>query len=218
MLIDMKNILLVDDHAIVRRGLIQVLEDEELSSYRCLEAENGSDAMRVLRENSVDVVLLDIAMPGRRGTEVLGQIRQEFPKVPVLVLSSYPEDQYACRLIRAGAFGYLNKQSPPEQLLEAVESLLIGKKYISSSVANLLAESLTKPTEDDKQPLHEKLSDREYYVFTQIALGTPLTDIGKQVNLSVKTIATYRSRIMEKMRMSSNADLTLYAVRNNLIE
>ena len=213
----MSRILVVDDHAIVRRGLIQVLEGYD-PEYDLGEVDNGGDALQKLREEQWDLVLLDIAMPGRRGTEVLSQIKQEFPKVPVLILSSYPEDQYAVRLIKAGAIGYLNKQSAPDQLIEAVKTALMGKKYISPLVAELLADSLYSQQDDESTPLHERLSDREYYVFTQLALGVSLTDIGAELNLSVKTIATYRSRLLEKMSMTSNAELTLYAVRNNLIE
>lgn len=213
----MRRVLVVDDHAIVRKGLIQVLDSAD-QGFEFGEASNGAEAMQVLRREEWDVVLLDIAMPGRRGTEVLAQMKQEFPKIPVLILSSYPEDQYAVRLIRAGAVGYLNKQSPPDQLIEAVSKAMVGKKFISPKVADLLAESLSDSGQEESGPLHEKLSDREFHVFTQLALGVPLTEIGKDLNLSVKTIATYRSRLMDKMGMSSNAELTLYAVRNNLIE
>ncbi len=213
----MYNILIVDDHAIVRRGIIQVLKDNH-PDYQFIEASNGGEAMQLLREALPEMVLLDIALPGRRGTDILLQIKQEFPKLPVLILSSYPEDQYAVRLIRAGAVGYLNKQSPPEQLIDAIKTVLAGKKYISSTVATLLADNISGKKEVGAAPLHEKLSDREYHVFMQLALGVPLTEIGKEINLSVKTIATYRSRLLEKMGVSSNAELTLYAVKNNLIE
>ncbi len=212
------RVLIVDDHAIVRRGMIQILESTG-DAYTLGEAENGSEAMRLIRSELWDVVLLDIAMPGKRGIEVLSQIRQEKPKLPVLVLSSYPEEQYAVRLIRAGAVGYLNKQSAPDLLVDAVREVALGRKFISPTVACLLADSmLDQRSDEQEQPLHEKLSDREYHVFIQLALGVPLTEIGRELCLSVKTIATYRSRLLEKMRLNSNAELTLYAIRNQLIE
>jgi len=198
--------------------MIQILESAE-KTFEIGEAENGGEAMKKIREEHWDMVLLDIAMPGKRGGEVLVQIRQERPKLPVLVLSSYPEDQYAVRLIRAGAVGYLNKQSAPEQLIDAIEAVSNGKKYISASVASLLAESLSETnSEEDDQPLHEKLSDREFHVFMELALGKPLTNISEELSVSVKTVSTYRARLMEKMKMKSNAELTLYAIRNQLIE
>ena len=198
--------------------MIQILESAE-KTFEIGEAENGGEAMQKIREEHWDMVLLDIAMPGKRGGEVLVQMRQERPKLPVLVLSSYPEDQYAVRLIRAGAVGYLNKQSAPEQLIDAIEAVSNGQKYISASVASLLAESLSDPnSEEDDQPLHEKLSDREFHVFMELALGKPLTNISEELSVSVKTVSTYRARLMEKMKMKSNAELTLYAIRNQLIE
>jgi len=198
--------------------MIQILESAE-KTFEIGEAENGGEAMQKIREEHWDMVLLDIAMPGKRGGEVLVQMRQERPKLPVLVLSSYPEDQYAVRLIRAGAVGYLNKQSAPEQLIDAIEAVSNGQKYISASVASLLAESLSDPnSEEDDQPLHEKLSDREFHVFMELALGKPLTNISDELSVSVKTVSTYRARLMEKMKMKSNAELTLYAIRNQLIE
>jgi len=214
----MTKILIVDDHSIVRKGLIQVLE-EAGGYFEIGEAENGGEAMQKIREESWNIVLLDIAMPGKRGGEVLTQIKQECPKLPVLVLSSYPEEQYAVRLIRAGAAGYLNKQSAPEQLIDAIKKVSEGKKFISSRVTNLLVESIVDQNDDDNdQSLHEKLSDREFHVFLQLALGKPMTNIAQELSLSVKTVATYRTRLLEKMKMKSNAELTRYSIRNKLID
>ncbi len=213
----MKRILIVDDHSIVRRGMRQILE-ETGDSFEFGEAENASEAITQIRDSKWDLVLLDVAMPGKRGPELLVQIKLETPKLPVLVLSAYPEEQYAVRLIKAGAAGYLNKKSAPDFLVEAVKTALKGSKFISPQVAVLLADSISDNEEGSKKLAHEKLSDREYVVFTQIALGVPLSDIGKELNLSVKTIATYRTRLMEKMALKSNAEITLYAMRNNLID
>jgi len=208
----------VDDHSIVRKGLIQILE-ADAKHVEIGEAENGGEAMQKIREEHWDLVLLDIALPGKRGGDVLSQIKQERPKLPVLILSSYPEDQYAVRLMRSGAVGYLNKQSAPEQLIEAIRTVADGHKYISAKVASLLAESLTDPKGNDQDLTpHEKLSDREFHVFMELALGKPLINISDELCVSIKTVSTYRSRLLEKMKMKSNAELTLYAIRNQLIE
>ena len=198
--------------------MIQIFEADE-KTFEIGEAENGSEAMQKIREEHWDMVLLDIALPGKRGSEVLTQIKQERPKLPVLILSSYPEDQYAVRLIRSGAVGYLNKQSAPEQLIEAIKTVAEGKKYINTKVANLLAESLADPKGNDQNQVpHAKLSDREFHVFMELALGKPLINISDELCVSIKTVSTYRTRLLEKMKMKSNAELTLYAIRNQLIE
>jgi len=212
------KLLIVDDHSIVRKGMIQIFEADE-KTFEIGEAENGSEAMQKIREEHWDMVLLDIALPGKRGSEVLTQIKQERPKLPVLILSSYPEDQYAVRLIRSGAVGYLNKQSAPEQLIEAIKTVAEGKKYINTKVANLLAESLADPKGNDQNQVpHAKLSDREFHVFMELALGKPLINISDELCVSIKTVSTYRTRLLEKMKMKSNAEITLYAIRNQLIE
>lgn len=214
----MTKILIVDDHLIVRKGLLQIL-DEAGIPFEIGEAENGAEAMRKIRQQTWDIVLLDIAMPGKRGGEVLSQIKQEFPKLPVLVLSSYPEEQYAVRLIRAGAAGYLNKQGAPEQLIDAIKEVSEGRKFISHRVTELLVETIADNNDEtDDQSLHEKLSDREFHVFLQLALGKPMTQIAESLSLSVKTVATYRARLLEKMKMKSNAELTRYSIRNKLID
>lgn len=213
----MLRILIADDHAIVRKGMIQILE-ETGTVFEIEEAANGNEAIQKARDSKFDLVLLDISMPGKSGVDVLKQLKTEYPKLPVLILSMYPEEQYAVRLIKAGASGYITKESAPELLAEAVTKVSSGQKFISPSVANLLAESITSDIsdEDDSQQ-HSQLSDREYHVFLAIAAGKSQTDIAKDLSLSVKTIASYRSRILQKMHMTSNADMTLYASRNNLI-
>jgi len=211
-----KRILIVDDHAVVRRGMIQILEDTG-DKLHLGEASDGVEAMEKIRSESWDVVLLDVAMPGRSGADVLKQIKQEYPKLPVLVLSMYPEDQYAVRLVRAGASGYMTKESAPELLADAVRMVSVGKKYISPKVAELLAETLAENLNDVEGDLHARLSDREFHVFLQIAGGKGLSDIARELSLSVKTIASYRSRILEKLRLKTNADLTLYASKHDLI-
>ena len=213
----MLKILIADDHAIVRRGMVQILEEAGVP-VQVDEAANGNEAISRVRDNQYDIILLDISMPGKSGVDVLKQIKSEFPKLPVLILSMYPEEQYAVRLIKAGASGYITKESAPELLSEAVTKVSSGQKFISPSVANLLAESINSDVNEiDENKQHLQLSDREYHVFLEIASGKSQTDIAKELSLSVKTIASYRSRIMQKMHMNSNADMTLYASRNSLI-
>ncbi len=214
----MIRILIADDHAVVRKGMIQILEESALQA-QCDEAGDGHETINMIRQGNYDVLLLDIAMPGKNGVDVLKQIRQEGAKLPVLILSMYPPEQYAVRLIRAGASGYLTKESAPEQLAEAVEAVSQGRKYISSTVADLLADSLSgnQGVEVDDNSRHQQLSDREYQVFLRLAAGQGLTEIGKEFHLSVKTIASYRSRILQKMGIKTNAEMTLYASRNELI-
>ena len=213
----MLRVLIADDHAVVRKGMIQILDEANLS-FVPTEACNGHEVMEFVREQEFDLLLLDIAMPGKNGVEVLKQIKQEIPKLPVLILSMYPEDQYAVRLIRAGAAGYLNKEAAPDQLAEAVKAISEGRKFISSQVADLLADSLMRgdPIKNETEP-HEMLSDREFHVFINMAAGKSQTDIARDLSLSVKTIASYRSRILKKLGMKSNAEMTLYASHNKLI-
>ncbi len=183
------------------------------------EVSDGFAVIDRVRKNQYDVLLLDIAMPGKSGVDVLKQIRQEGCRLPVLILSMYPPEQYAVRLIRAGASGYLTKESAPDQLAEAVEAVATGRRYISPDVAGLLADSINDKPDDqeDENSRHHRLSDREYQVFLRLATGQGLTEIGKEFFLSAKTIASYRSRILQKMGMRSNAEMTLYASRNQLI-
>ncbi len=210
----MIRILIADDHQIVREGLKQILaETSDLAVVA--EANNGQDVLLKLEKQTIDVVMLDISMPGRNGLDILKQLRTDHPKLPVLILSMYSEEQYAMRALRAGASGYLSKDSAPEELIEAIRKIFSGKKYVSASLAEKLAVYL-----DDGQdkPLHQALSDREYQVMCMIASGKAVKEIASELNLSVKTISTYRSRILDKMRMKSNASLTHYAIHNQLID
>ncbi|MCB1916300.1 MAG: response regulator transcription factor [Rhodocyclaceae bacterium] len=208
------RVLIADDHSIVRQGLRQILsETEDLAVSG--EAANGVEALQQLRQDSYDVVLMDVSMPDRNGIDALKLIRKEFPRLPVLMLSMYPEEQYAIRALKAGAAGYLNKQSAPEQLVTAIRQVASGKKYVSASLAEELANAIT---DDDDRPLHERLSDREYQTLCLIASGKTLTQIGEELNLSVKTVSVYRARLLEKMRLSNNAELTHYGLKHGLVE
>ena len=207
------KILIADDHPIVREGFKQVLS-ETSDMVVADEASNGQEVLNLVRKNKYDVILLDISMPGRSGLEILKELRSENPKLPVLIVSIYPEEQYAVRAFRAGASGYLTKASAPNELIAAIRKVSKGGRYISSS----LAEKLTYYLDVDatKAP-HEALSDREYQVMLLIASGKTVTEIAEDLCLSVKTISTYRSHILEKMKMKNNAEITLYAVQNKLV-
>jgi two-component system invasion response regulator UvrY len=210
----MIRILIADDHQIVREGLKQILAETSDMAV-VAEANNGQDVLLRLDKQTVDVVMLDISMPGRSGLDILKQLRSDHPKIPVLILSMYSEEQYAMRALRAGASGYLTKDSAPEELIEAIRKIFSGKKYVSVSLAEKLAVYLD---EGQDKPLHHALSDREYQVMCMIASGKTVKEIALDLNLSVKTISTYRSRILDKMRMKSNASLTHYAIHNQLID
>lgn len=206
------RILIADDHAVVRRGLKQIIA-ETPDMVVVDEATNGWEVLDKVRKDDYDVVLLDIAMPGKDGMDVLTQLKYERPELPVLMLSMYPEEQFAVRALRAGASGYLTKESAPDELVTAIRKVSTGGKYVSSSLAERLASLLQKA----ERLSHEILSDREYKVMCLIASGKTVTEIAKELSLSVKTISTYRSRILVKMQMKNNAELTLYAVKNGLI-
>jgi two-component system, NarL family, invasion response regulator UvrY len=210
----MLRILITDDHALIRMGLKQLL----ISGFgSCVigEAQNGREALEQVTTKPWDVVVLDITMPGRSGVDVLHDIKALQPKLPVLILSACSEDQFALRVLKVGAAGYLRKESAPEELIEAIKRVIHGHKYITSSLAEKLASSLHEGTQ--KLP-HETLSDREYEVMCLIAKGRTPTQIAKSLTLSVKTISTYRSRILEKLHLSTNAELTYYAIKNGLVE
>jgi DNA-binding NarL/FixJ family response regulator len=210
----MTNIIIVDDHPIVRQGLKQVLSEEpDMAMFG--EAQNSQEVLELIRKQDWDIVVLDISMPGRGGLDVLKEIKHEQPKLPVLILSIHPEDQYAVRALRAGASGYLTKESAPEELVRAIRKILRGGKYVSSTLAEKMAFNLDMEAE---KPLHETLSDREYQVLLMIASGKTTSEIAEEMALSVKTVSTYRARILEKMKMKSNADLTYYVIKNNLID
>jgi DNA-binding NarL/FixJ family response regulator len=209
----MLKILIADDHAIVRQGLKQIVT-ETPDMVVAGEASNGQELLNRIKEDDYDVVVLDITMPGRDGMDVLKQLRSEKPELPILMLSIHPEEQYALRALRAGASGYLTKESAPDELVVAIRKVSRGGKYISSSLAEKLAFELEVGRE---QAPHETLSDREYHVMCMIASGKTVMEIAQELSLSEKTISTYRSRILEKMNMKNNAELTYYAIKNQLI-
>jgi len=209
----MIRILVADDHPVVRRGLKQILaEDPELAVPA--EAQDGHEVLALVRAHPWDVVLLDLTLPDRSGLEVLKEVKRERPKLPVLVLSIHPEEQFALRVLKAGAAGYLTKGSAPQELVAAVRKVAGGGRYISAGVAEQLAIGL----ERSDRPPHEALSDREDEILRLIASGKTVTQIAAHLALSVKTVSTYRARILEKMHMSSNAELIHYAARNHLAD
>jgi DNA-binding NarL/FixJ family response regulator len=207
------KILLADDHAVVRHGLKQILTDAfKRATYG--EARHAQEALDLVWKQDWDVVVLDITMPGRSGLDVLREIKKFKPSLPVLVLSMHPENQFAVRVLKCGASGYMTKESAPEELVGAVKKVLAGGRYVSNSLAENLAASLSA---SQKAP-QEKLSDREFQVLRLIASGKMVTDIARELSLSVKTISTYRSRILEKMGMKNNAELMHYAIQHRLVE
>lgn len=206
------KIVIADDHPLFRRGLKHALaETGEITV--AAEADNGDELLNQVEKEVFDLVLLDITMPGKNGLDLLKQLKSEHPKLPILILSVHSEDQYAVRFIKAGASGYLTKESAPEQLVEAIRKVAHGGNFASPRITEKLAFNF--PGSD--RPAHETLSDREYQVFCLIATGTSLTDIGKNLSLSVKTISTHRTRILEKMQMKKNAELIHYAITHNLL-
>jgi two-component system, NarL family, invasion response regulator UvrY len=208
------HILIADDHAVVRRGLREILADA-LPDADFTEVGNGDEVLGNLGRSNAAVLVLDINMPGRSGMDVLRDVKHTYPRLPVIILSCQPEDQYAVRCLRAGASAYITKESASEELAIAVKKILGGGRYVSASLAEKLVANLD---ESVNKPLHELLSDREHEVMRMIALGIPLTDIGDKLHVSVKTISSYRARIMEKMQMKSNSELTRYAMTYKLID
>lgn len=208
----MLRVLIVDDHAIVRKGLKQLLLEE--FPFAIIEEVGDAESLfsKVVTKEW-DVVICDLSMPGRSGLEALQQIKEARPELPVLIMSIHPEDQYALRVLKAGASGYLNKESIHTELIPAIQTVKLGKKFITPSVAEILAESLSAAIEEK----HELLSNRELDVFKLLASGKSISEIAEQLCLSATTISTYRARILEKMQMSTNADLTRYALQRNLI-
>lgn len=209
----MTKILVADDHAVVRKGLVQIIS-EAMDLEVAAEASNGSEVIDLMRADEFDVVVLDINMPDKGGFETLQQLSAEFPDVPVLVLSMYSEEQYAVRVLRAGASGYLTKESAPDQLVTAIRRVASGNRYVSPAAADVLVKLLDG--DPDKLP-HEILSNREFQVLVQLAEGKSVTEISEALSLSVKTVSTYRSRVLDKMKMGSNAELARYALENDLI-
>lgn len=210
----MIRILIADDHAIVRAGLKQIVA-ETSDMVVADEASSGHEALNKAWKNDYDVVVLDITMPGINGLDVLKQLKSQRPELPVLVLSIHPEEQYAVRVLRAGASGYLTKESASDELIMAIRKVSLGRKYVTSSLAEKLAFDLET---DIEKPLHETLSDREYQVMCMIASGKTANEVAEELFLSIKTVSTYRSRILEKMKMKSNAELTYYAIKHRLVE
>jgi two-component system, NarL family, invasion response regulator UvrY len=209
----MIKILIADDHPVVRLGLKQILsETKDMTVTE--EAATGQEVLKKALKNDIDVVLLDISMPGKNGLDVLRELKNKKPKLPVLILSIYPEDQYAVRVLKLGASGYLTKETVPEELITAIRKVAQGRKYISTTLAEKLAADLEF---DSEKPLHENLSDREYQVLCLLASGKRLKDIAGTLSLSIKTISTYRTRILDKMKMDNNAELIRYALQNNLV-
>lgn len=210
----MIKILIIDDHAIVREGLKQILvETPDLKVAG--EANNGQEALERLRAGHLDLVVLDISLPGANGLVVLQQIKNQFPEVPVLILSIHAEEQYAMRALKAGAAGYLTKETAPQELVTAIQKVAGGGKYVSPSLMERMVSDLGK---DLKKTLHETLSDREFQVLCMIATGKGLTEIAEDLNLSVKTVSTHRTRMLKKMRLKNNAEMIHYAIRHGLVK
>src|SRR5258705_1800669 len=209
----MIRILIADDHAIVRKGLIQILR-EEYPTAKIGEVEDAAQLINKAVNEEWDIVICDLSMPGRSGLDALHQLKQVSPKLPVLIMSMHPEDQYALRVLKAGASGYLGKDTIHDDLIRAIQTARLGKKFITPSIAEKLAEAFNTDTE---QVLHETLSDREFDVLKLISSGKSVSEIAEQLSLSVTTVSTYRSRIMKKMNMQSNAGLTRYALEKGLI-
>lgn len=209
----MIRVLIADDHAVVRKGLAQIVS-ETLDIQVAAEAASGPDVLDLTRQKAFDAVVLDLSMPGQSGLDTLKQLKAEHPALPVLVLSMHAEDQYAIRVLKAGAAGYLTKESAPDELVKAIRRVAGGGKYMSPEVAESLLFHLEADTEG---PLHATLSDREFQVMRLLASGKTVSEIADQLALSVKTISTYRARVLEKMNMRSNAELTHYAIKNDLI-
>ncbi|CAH0351465.1 MULTISPECIES: response regulator [unclassified Aquabacterium] len=210
----MIRIAIIDDHAIVRAGLRQFFSDQ-VDLKVTGEASTGREALELVRAGDVDVLVMDLSMPDQSGVDALAAIRARAPDLPVLILSGFPEEHYALTLLRQGASGYLNKECDPEEIVKAIRTVFRGRKYITAGVAEMLADGLGG---DPEKSLHEQLSEREFQVFLRLAKGETIGHMADSMSLSVKTVSTYRSRVMEKMNLASNSDLTYYALKNGLIQ
>lgn len=209
----MINIIIVDDHAVVRKGVIQMIADN-LNFYQIDEASSGNELLEKVKTNKYDIVILDISMPGKDGLDTIKELRQISPDTPVLVFSMYPEDQYAIRLLKAGASGYLNKDCETSEFLKAIERVSKGLKYISPQLGEILINNL----ESGELPLHETLSDREFQVMCMLAKGKTPTIVANELGLSVNTVSTYRIRILEKLKLNNTTELAHYVIKNRLVE
>jgi two-component system invasion response regulator UvrY len=210
----MINILVVDDHALIRKGLKMLLEESPDFEVKG-EAETGAQAIKMVREQHFDLVLLDISLPDKHGMDVLKQLKLEQPDIKVIVLSMYPEDQYGLRALKAGAVGYINKQSAPENLVGAIQQVIRGKKYISGTLAEQLLSNLIGDSQDQ---LHQSLSNREYQTLCLMSSGNSLTEISEIMMLSPKTVSVYRARMLEKMNFKNNAEAVHYAIAHQLVD
>lgn len=210
----MIRVILCDDHAVVRRGIRDTLAEEAVDIQVVAEAGSYAEVREALRNNPCDVLVLDLNLPGRGGLEVLATLRESESPVKVLIVSMYPEDQYAIRCLRAGAQGYLNKAGDPAELITAVRTVALGRKYVTAEVAQMLVENLSTPT---NEALHASLSERELQTLLKIASGKRLSDIAEELMLSPKTVSVYRSRVLEKLKLANNGQLTVYAIRNGLV-
>ncbi len=210
----MIRVLIADDHAILRRGLKEILV-RELDQVTCGEAEDAQKALTEIQSHTWDLLILDISMPGRSGLDLLGDLRQTQPQLPILVLSMHAEDQYGKRVLKAGAAGYMNKESAPEELIKAIRKVLAGGRYVSPSLAEKLVLTLHQ---DAGRPVHETLSSREFEILRMIASGKTVTQIAGELRLSATTVSTYRTRILGKMHLATTADLIRYALQTHLVD
>jgi two-component system invasion response regulator UvrY len=210
----MIKVFIVDDHPLVRKGIKEILEEE--ADIKVIgDAAFPHEVFEGLKEKETDILITDLSMPGRSGIDLINDIKQLFPKLPILVLTMHPEERFAVRALKAGAFGYLTKDSKPEELVKAIRQISSGRKYITESLAEILA---TELDHDINKPLHEILSDREFQIMRMIASGEKVGAIADKLSISVRTVNTYRIRILNKMNMKTNAELTLYAIENHLID
>jgi len=210
----MARVLVADDHAMIRAGLRQWLEQDR-SIEAIAEASTGAETLQQLRDGRWDLVILDINMPDRSGIDILRHIRSGYPDTRVLVISGFSEKQYAINVLRAGAAGYLAKDQAPEEFMRAVHTVLAGRRFVSAALSEMLVSALDEPTE---QPLHASLSQREFQILCKLAVGRSVSEIAQELFISVKTVSTYRALVLEKMKLTTNADLTTYALRNGLVQ